>query len=79
MNRFISEVWSDLIYTIWDGDILRGEKWERQTATILSSLQQKAMRSDIDRDEAINERWVDNLRAWALFLSLNLSSSTFQV
>ena len=37
------------------------------------------MRSDIDRDEAINERWVDNLRAWALFLSLNFSSSTFQV
>ena len=57
---------------------MRGEKWERQTATILSSPQQKAMRSDIDRDEAINERWVDNLRAWALFYPLTFPHPRFR-
>ena len=57
-NQLICEILSDLKEMEWKG-VQQSQQKETNTNYSFSCMpQQKSMRSDIDRDEAISERWV---------------------
>ena len=78
-NQLICEILSDLKEMEWKG-VQQSQQKETNTNYSFSCMpQQKSMRSDIDRDEAISERWVSKWwlgGLWFVSSGLAISNSS---